>query len=434
MESKMLLSLVATTVVLFIFASAAFGQECFGDIQGLPPNEGVTFSQVSYLFSGSDGQPSGTGQIDINIPKLTAYTGMNSGYINVVDDAGWVVQNLPVLSGFPYPDMSTTFNLNVGHGTLVTDLEAYVCYSPDAVPQAPRYNNPLDYSDFPVAEVGYDADLTSEPAPPPIGFTFPGGQTYFSCQDSYQNVQAANNQCAPAAVANGLSWLLGGAVDPNTPGLRDTTAAPTLVGSLDMAMNSLKGPFVLPPPCIENGIAGRWADLAGKNGLFGDIEGRKSGMPVAAYWGLRGYMDYLSAKGVMGLTLKHQGYAPSCDGTVFDGGVNFAFAGLTSLGQGQTVQPDFLYNEISAGRAVEWGWSGSAGGHAEEVICAGRILGLPFVARVSDHLQTDQDPADNQGTEFIDFSFLVPSTSGQPVLTGGLGSGAVVTTVLTQGP
>ncbi len=417
MKSRTLSLVIASIVVLF--ASWASAQECFGDWQGLPSGAGVTFSQITYSYSGSNGFPSGAGQITVNAQQLASYTGMSSGFINVVGDAGWLVIDLPVLQGLP--TMSTTFSLSVANGTRVTDLEAFVCYSPDPVSQAPRYNNSLSYTDFSVGSTSYNADITGAPPPPLIGFTFPGGQTYFSCQNNHQNVQAANNQCVPASVANNFQWLQDtyniGVPDMNIPGLRDAQNANSIVGHIDMDSWSC------------DGIAGRWADLSN-----GALSGRLDGHGVPAYYHLIGAMQYLSDNNIQ-LNLKHQGLSFGCFGFNFSGAQNYALGNEVSIGQGAVVQPDFIYNELAAGRAVEWWVAGGWGAHAEDIICAGRILGVPFVIRISDHLQTDQDPGDNQGTDSLDFSLLWQlNPNNPPTLATGLLSGSFVPVVITQGP
>jgi len=202
----------------------------------------------------------------------------------------------------------------------------------------------------------------------------------------------------------------------NIPGLRDAQNLNSIVGHLDMDMWSCDQP------------AGRWANL-----VNGAQSGRLQGHGIAPYFQLAGALQYLNDNNIQ-LNLKHQGLSSGCLGFGFSGAINYGLGNQTSIGQGTIVQPSFIYNEIAAGRAVEWGWQSSSSGHAEDVICAGMILGVPFVARVSDHLQTDHDPGDNQGTGFVDFSLLSQPTGQQPILVGGIGSGATVVSVITQGP
>src|SRR2546422_833539 len=60
------------------------------------PAMGVTFFQVDYNWDTSPDIDSGTGELDVDIATLTSATGIPSGFLNVGNSNGWVVQNLPV--------------------------------------------------------------------------------------------------------------------------------------------------------------------------------------------------------------------------------------------------------------------------------------------------------------------------------------------------
>jgi len=57
---------------------------------------------------------SGTGTLHVDVAALTAATGVSSGFLNISDGTGWVVQNLPVNSGLG--GVSTNFNLGTADG------------------------------------------------------------------------------------------------------------------------------------------------------------------------------------------------------------------------------------------------------------------------------------------------------------------------------
>lgn len=175
--------------------------------------------------------------------------------------------------------------------------------------------------------------------------------------------------------------------------------------------------------------AGRWA--------LSRIQG--AGVPSITQ--LQDSMQYLSGNNIANLTLKHQGVSPfQCD--AFNGGQNVVWAGLTSNGQGAKVDPTFIFNEIQAGSAFEYDgvWYnrlGPSGGHAMDIIGAGTTNEIPWIAYVSDHLQTDQDPGDQLGTRYIDYSYIVPSNqtpNQQPILVYGAMNGALAVAVMTQHP
>ena len=253
MKSRIWSLIASATIALFAFGSIALAQDCAS--QGgivVHPGQGVQLSQVSYSFqqvlANVGLQPSSTGEIDINVPELT--TMMSSGFINVVTDAGWVVPNLPILPGFydqdGYANVSTTLNLNVNIGTTVSNLNATVCYTPQPLTQISSDN----LETFAVGSTQYNGEglgvglgMGEIPAPPPIGFAFPGGQFRFWVQFGHQNVQTAVNQCAPASVANNFTWLktvYGTPIpDKNILGLRGNPAN-SLVANLDMSMQSVK--------------------------------------------------------------------------------------------------------------------------------------------------------------------------------------------------
>lgn len=218
MTSKLRSLIAATAIALLTFGSAAMAQDC-ASLGGIVvhPGQGVGFSQVSYAFeevlANVGLQASPTGEIDVDVSQVE--TLMSSGFINVVTSAGWVTQNLPVLPGFydqyGYQYISTTLNLNVALGTAVSSLNAAVCYSSQVLGQISSAN----FDTFPVSPTQYNAEglggvgMSTIPPAPPIGaLSFQqNGRNQFFLQKNHQNIQTANNQCAPASVANNFKWL-----------------------------------------------------------------------------------------------------------------------------------------------------------------------------------------------------------------------------------
>jgi len=465
MKTRIQSFLASTTIALFFLASAAVAQDCAS--QGgviVHPGQGVEFSQVSYSFdevlANVGLQPSSTGEVDVDTSQLQ--TIMSSGFVNVVTDAGWVTQNLPILAtdNDAY-DISTTLNLNIAAGSPLSSLNATVCYSSQSLTQI----SSAAFDTFTVGSTEYSAEGIGDqgmdfiPPPPPIGgLTFDShapDKSYMQPLHSADatDVQTADNQCAPASVANSFAWLnLRWNVpipDANILGLRDTVAG-SLVGELDMDMQS-PDPKRYPKSCA-NDQPGRWAF------------DRAKGFGTPALSQLRGSLWYLSDNNILNLTLKHQGLSPfSCDG--FNGAANVNFKGLVSTGQGTKVDPTFIYNEVRNDSAVEYDgvwynrFAQPAGGHAMDIVGAGTTKNRAWIYYVSDHLQTkcgaqrNKDGScpffinDDKGTTYtgkdgkqhmiVDFSYLIPSNltpNQQPLIYGGQMNGAYAVSVMTQHP
>lgn len=340
------------------------------------PGQGVNFHQVSYNWDTSPDPNSPVGEIEVDNATLAASTGQSSGFINVGTGLGWVVQNLPVIPGDPDPNIVTKFEVTSNDGTVVTSLPADVEYSTAPVSSFSAGSMPT----FSVDSTTYNgsgkgATPASGPQSPPLPSTvvFGGGPALTICyQGAHSNVQAADNQCGPAAVANSLDWLRttqGLPVpDPNVQGLRDNTS---LVGKLDLAMNR------------------------------GDATTtRRSGPGVRDDAFLTGKLTYLANNNLGNrVVVNHQ--ARNDEGV---GGGDFTAAGLTSHGNGAAPTAAFIQQEICAGEDVELGFIYANGsGHWVDVTGAGSILGVPWITYKSDHNQAD----DTLGTTKTDFSFLI---------------------------
>lgn len=368
--------------------------------------QGISFNQVDFTWTGATTLNSNTGEINVNIATLRASTGITSGFINVATNLGWVVQNLPVFSGFPYPSISANFDLGTAPGVDATSLDAFVEFSRDPVTSFVGGS----FTIFPVGAVEFNAEgeggnVTAGPPVPPApgAVTFQvGGALQAAFQPNHPNLQTADNQCLPAAVSTSFQWLentyrisvphpnvLGLGVDANADGNADDGS---LVGQLDIEMRrTFRNRRDGDPTPIENGLRGKLRYIA-KNGLSDDLiikhQGELGGGNVTETW-------------------------PGPDGKL--GTADDVTA--TSWGQGTTVTADFIINEIKKGEDLELGFLYvGGGGHRVQVVAAGTILGIPFVLHQSDYKQSDTDNApppagdginDNEGTDRVDFSFLV---------------------------
>jgi hypothetical protein len=362
------------------------------------PGQGVSLDQIDFTFTGATLLNSSSGEIVVDVAVLKAQTGLSSGFVNVTTSLGWVVQNLPVFPGYPYPSISTSFSLCSVAGANVTSLQAHVEYLP--APVTSFAGGAL--TAFPVGNVEFNAEgeggaaAAIAPPPPPGAVSFQaGGLVEHRFQPGHPALQTAHNQSIPAAIATSLQWLentYGTKVpQPNNPGLgtdanHDGRADDgTLVGQLDVEVGR---PFV----SRTNGSAAGTAD------------------------GLSGKLRYVGRNGLANaLLVKHMGDlggGPVSETVPGPDGNNVT---VTSTGLGAMVTAAALLQEIRSGEDVELGFLYvNGGGHRVEVVGAGRILGVPWVAYQSDSKQSNTDNAaqgdqipDNEGTGQVDFSFLV---------------------------
>ena len=374
---------------------------------------GVSVRQVAFTWDGAARvAESNTGEILVDAARVLSQAGTTSGYVNVATSAGWVVQNVPVRREFAEHPLAIDFKLASSNGRDVPTVRSDVRFSRTplvefarfasgrgfvgaraAAASAPAGSLVVGETEFNGQGFGAGGPVAVPKAPVPGALRFlarllrPLGAVFSMCyQPGHPNVEAARNQCAPASVANSLAWMKAkqglDIPDPNVPGLRDNAS---LVGKLDLATGRVAG-----------GATGR---------------DRRVGNPVRGSQHLRGKLSYLANK-KPAVVVSHQG------GDDVDGAANFAAGGLTSTGRGARVTADFIISEICKGEDVELGYLfPGGGGHFVNVTGAGRVLGVPWITYVSDHVQSDQDfipgsriprkRTDNdEGTGTIDFSFL----------------------------
>lgn len=356
---------------MLLFSLLTVFTGCNGD-GGAPILEGVAFSQIDFTWPESEVFNSNIGQVDVDVETIRSAFGIEEGFINISTELGWVVKNLPVFSDFSYPRISTRFKLSTSSGTDITSLDAIVLFSPEPLFELPSG----EPQTFPVGDKALNAqgkgipiaDFTPSPPIPEALLFIPGGFTFECEQVGHQNIEAADNQCGPAATANSLKWLEDtfgiNIPHPHRIGLGNDGS---LVGSLDVTMDRT-------------------------------FRNRADGDPISDEQFLEGKLEYLADNGLGGeITVKHQD-----DGPV-PGGGNFTRHGLTSQGNGAPT-PEFLIEEVCAGEDVEVGYTyPQGGGHWVNVVAAGFLLGVPYVFHVSDREQSD----DTRGTDTVDFSFLL---------------------------
>lgn len=379
MEKLKLLGLVFSVLA---FSSSLSAAESF-----LSSSDGISFYQLDFPDNVPPVLDSTIGLLEINLLSLRASTGMNSGYINAVVGGSWVIRNMPILieNDYPYPLLSTRFDLGVSNGNTVSQLSVDILYSDDvktagvtggaaAFPVAD-----LDFSQggaAPESEEELDAGGPADPAPPTLNDVLFGDpeNTTAIMQLDHPNVEAALNQCVPMSVANSLQYLedTTDLVIPHThkPGLKGDDS---LVGQLGAAMgrdaeSRTKGGGVKTNPAIQ----GKMRYLA-ENNLQDRIK--------TTTWGLWG--------------------ASKDQSVTVDGRT------ANSTSKGSTVVFTDVVSALQGGQDCEANYYFEGGAHAIDIVGAGITNGQPWMIEGSDIDQkSDSKGAGPKG--FI-FSHLIDS-------------------------
>lgn len=381
MRSTNLLRYLGTPTILLAATFVAVAPALAAPIT--PTSGAVLLEQLD--FRGGDN--SGVGEITVFRDQTILDTGLSSGFLNVANTAGdWLVRNLPLIGTWDSASSTSRVDLGIPDGLLeLTSMNLSVDFS--AAPLTSFTPPPLTFFDFGVSQTdfaagGVDGTLTGYLPAPDLGAVnfLAGALTFDSEQKGHRNVQAALNQCAPAAVANSLDWLRRTQSlrlkYRNRPGLKGDN---TLVGQLDTAM---------------------------------DRQGVTSRTTGSGVWPLDGKLKFISENKLEDkLEVKHRGTGRSggTPSVALTGTEDLTRHGVTSEGKGATVTWEWILSELEAGEDVEIDLHYRRGGgrHYVNVIGAGMILGVPYIRHISDHIQTDKDPRDRKGTNKVDFEFMV---------------------------
>ena len=142
----------------------------------VPPGGGVAFEQMTFDFAMPEAN-SDWCRLVADPGVLAETTGLHRGYVNVITESGWVVQNMHLdhteviilNTAQPPPLFTTYFSLEVSAPQIVTTLPAWVEYTPNPLPEFSGNT----FSNFPVAFHIWNAAGASElvpllngPAPP----------------------------------------------------------------------------------------------------------------------------------------------------------------------------------------------------------------------------------------------------------------------------
>ncbi len=317
----------------------------------------AVFEQINFDFpNGFNMENTNWGGIEGNPIALTEQTGITTGFLNVFNDAGWVVQNLSLdindgLNISTYFTLFTNTNsdsLQLENGlSPQTDLNALVTYSIDTLTEplleCEKSLFPLTIGIWNAQGVG-DGTVQGVSAPPAaaVGTVTVVRDPEKFIQPNLVNIEASINQCFPMSIANSLQYLENSYKDifeiPNDHKIGDN-GDDSLVGELDKEA----GRNVVSRQSSEN------------EGVF------SSDM-------FKGKFSYLKKNGLSTrLSHKHQGNER---GTFPDG--NFTSDGITSENQGTEVTFDWLRQELLDGEDIEmvyeWKVGTRTGSHAVRVV------------------------------------------------------------------
>lgn len=359
----------------------------------VPPGPSLSFFQEDHVLSNGSVTRTSIGNLTLDLNRLRQASGLKSGYINVATAQGWVVRNLPVLTSdrYPYAKVNAPLDLGVDAGSSVTAINAAVDFS--ATPMTSFSGALVSHAVKPMTmAVGGDgAGVDGAPGPPrPAAMAAPSGLdiSILASQSDHPNLEAADNQCFPMAVANSLKFL------SNTRSLPLPHEHKT----------GLKG---------DNSLVGQLDTLMER-----PVTSRRSGGGTQAPKGLEGKLKYLAQSRLdERVSVRHWGEALGGDASVTVNGVT-----VKSATQGNRVDFDAVALAMAEGDNCElaYRWpspTATRGGHVVDLISAGRIGGTPWILHASD-LDQDSDSA-GAGNEGLRGETLgVPDAEGYQYLSG----------------
>ena len=360
------------------------------------PDQSVSLLQIDFPDSDNPVLDSSVGMLQANLIALRFESGIDSGYLNVVIDGDWVVRNMAVLpdTEYPYSHLSTRFDLGINEGTDVISIDAAIIFSDEAFESAPSGTSStftvgsLTYSSSGVGNDDGTRGARGDPVPPTLNdvlFTDPTN-TRAIFQLDHPNLEAADNQCYPMAIANSLQFLAN-TTDFSLPhshvvGLKGDQS---LVGQIAQQMNRI-------------------------------VTDRRNGRPVKDDVGIQGKLKYLAANGLQDqVQTRHWGrYASTSN---LSETVNGKTA--TSTAMGQALNFEMMVTALEGGENCEAGYSYSTGGgHMIDIVAAGYTRGQPWIIEASDVDQSSDSMG--SGPEGLIFSHLKDSDNdGDFNLNGG---------------
>ncbi len=379
-------------VDLYITVRACDPYTCGGSVdvpvivENLYLYDGLSFHQISYDFDSVQVDYSMSGQLEVDVPTFLASTYVDSGYLNVVSDMGWIVQNFPIWDDSETVRTMVDFQITDAEGTPIDELEVSLLFTEDplvdvdSVDMFPAYYVVDEIVSGVEGAGGLFTTVVPLPFAPNTIMFDPLGIVEYESQPNASNVQTAKDQCFPMSIANSLQYL------------EDRYGLPVP----HEHKKGLKG---------DNSLVGQLGQAANRF-----APARDSGYGVWFRPMVEGKFKYCKGNGLRRkLICKHQGYGygRATHNEALPAG-DFSANGMKSEDESVNgkVTWDWICDQIKNGEDVEVVFSyddaagNAVGGHAVRITGCGKILGIPFLSYVHDGRQTHQgDPADTLGLE-----------------------------------
>lgn len=358
-------------------------------------SDGISVSQLDFPENSPVVMNSSVGLFEVNLLQLRLSTGIPTGYINVVSGGVWVVRNLQVFpeEDYPYPRIATRFDIGVPAGNAVAQLSADVLYSEEVMFAAVTGTTSTFTVSDRVISQGAIADESTiagpgATAPPTQKDVFFGPNAalnaHFLVKD-HANLESAQNQCYPMAVANTLQNLA------HNKGL--------MLPHKHVA--GLKG---------DESLVGQIGEAMGRT-----AESRTQGRGVGITAGIEGKLRYLAANNLQDRVRTRTWGLFGADR---DHSVTVNGRTAKSSTEGNTILFAEVVAAIEAGQACEAAYVFPEGGHAVALVGAGYVRGQPWIVEASDIDQSSDSKG--AGADGFLFSHLVDSDGdGLMNLNGG---------------
>lgn len=412
--------------LMVLFAGSGIGLAGIAGADIIPTNA-LDLTRIGYRVGGNDPNAglSRVGELNIDVSAIGSSS--QTRYLNIIDDSRvgddrWIVRNQPVFaSGSEFSGSSLAVNLDL------TGIGAV-----DGVPLNPlaTTNWRYDFSSGVTPATGGIAESIGDvlgrglnqlnrtvnavincnavgavgggtvigvrrpPNPGATAFNALFGGNSLRYQPGHDNIQSAVNQCAPAAIANSLSFQRATRAltvpEANALGFKGDA---TLVGVIDTKTNRT--------------VAADRFTAPGSTGV----------------WPMDGLIDYIADSPhnlVPAVQVKHLvGGTAGNGGAALNGGANYVRRGVTSTGGGAAFNIAWIIAELAAGASVSLDLAYDPGDgtafnqwsrHYVQVLGAGMVGGQAFLMHSSDICQADLDLIDAFGTSKVNFEWVDNAT------------------------